>query len=112
MAISKPLRPTTWAGAFLSLALTGCTVVSVTASAVGLAADAAIGTARIVGKGVGKAADAMLGDDEKEDNSGITIRYRESRDAPLQDQPPSAAPPASPAPQPRLQAGDTLNSVQ
>lgn len=41
------------------------TAVSVTAGAVGLAADAAIGTAKIVGKGVGKAADAMLEDDEQ-----------------------------------------------
>lgn len=43
----------------------GSTAVSVTAGAVGIAADAAIGTAKIVGKGVGKAADAVLGDDEK-----------------------------------------------
>ncbi|MBK8337068.1 MAG: hypothetical protein IPL03_10970 [Sterolibacteriaceae bacterium] len=40
------------------------TAVSVTAGVVGVAADAAIGTAKIVGKGVGKAADAVLGDDE------------------------------------------------
>lgn len=39
------------------------TAVSVTAGAVGLVADAAIGTAKLVGKGVGKAADAVLGDD-------------------------------------------------
>ena len=52
------------------LQLPGCTVVSVagtavsvTASAVGLAADAAIGGARIAGKGVGKAADALASDD-------------------------------------------------
>ena len=71
-------------GAFLWLAstlavglLSGCTVVSVTTSVVGLAADAAIGTVKIVGKGVGKAADAMLGDDEQDDGSGITIRYRD-----------------------------------
>lgn len=50
--------------------LSGCAVVavadaavSVAAGAVGLAADAAVGTVKIVGKGVGKAADAMLGDD-------------------------------------------------
>ncbi|WP_404301939.1 hypothetical protein [Alicycliphilus denitrificans] len=58
-------------GAFLCLAplLPGCTVVavattavSVTASAVGLAADAVVGTAKIVGKGVGKAADALADD--------------------------------------------------
>ena len=70
--------------AALSLAcvcgLTGCTVVavagtavSVTAGAVGLAADAAIGTAKIVGKGVGKAADALL--DADEDRSGMNVRY-------------------------------------
>lgn len=55
-----------------SLPLSGCavvtvasTAVSVTAGAVGLAADAAIGTARITGKAVGAAADAVLpGDDE------------------------------------------------
>lgn len=69
-------------GAFCcSLALlSGCTVVavtgtaiSVTASAVGLAADAAIGTAKIVGKGVGKAADALM-DDSPPDASGIQVR--------------------------------------
>ena len=71
------------AGAFLCFALSGCavvavtsTAVSVTAGAVGLAADAAIGTAKIVGKGVGKAADAMM-DDKKPDNSGVQIHYRE-----------------------------------
>jgi hypothetical protein len=55
-----------------SLALSGCavvavvdTAVSVTAGVVGLAADAAIGTVKIVGKGVGKAADAVIGDDEE-----------------------------------------------
>ncbi|QNP50682.1 hypothetical protein [Diaphorobacter aerolatus] len=62
--------------------LSGCTVIGVTTSVVGLAADAAIGTVKIVGKGVGKAADAMLGDDEKDDGSGITIRYREPHNAP------------------------------
>ncbi len=40
------------------------TVVSVGAGAVGLAADAAIGTARITGKAVGAAADAVLPDSE------------------------------------------------
>ena len=51
------------------MATSGCavvavtsTAVSVTAGVVGLAADAAIGTAKIVGKGVGKAADALLDD--------------------------------------------------
>jgi hypothetical protein len=53
------------------LPLSGCavvsvagTVVSVGAGAVGLAADAAIGTARITGKAVGAAADAVLPDSE------------------------------------------------
>jgi hypothetical protein len=40
------------------------TAVSVTAGVVGVAADAAIGTAKFAGKGVGKAADAVLGEDE------------------------------------------------
>jgi hypothetical protein len=58
--------------AVFALTLSGCavvavvdTAVSVTAGVVGLAADAAIGTVKIVGKGVGKAADAVMGDDEK-----------------------------------------------
>jgi hypothetical protein len=58
--------------AVFSLTLSGCALVavadaavSVTAGAVGLAADAAIGTVKIVGKGVGKAADAVMGDDDK-----------------------------------------------
>ena len=62
-------------GAFLGLCslllLPGCAVVtvtstaiSVTASAVELAADAAIGTAKIVGKGAGLTTDALLGDPE------------------------------------------------
>ena len=37
------------------------TAVSITASAVGLAADAAVGTVKIVGKGVGAAAGAVTG---------------------------------------------------
>ncbi|MGQ2999777.1 hypothetical protein [Variovorax sp.] len=41
------------------------TAVSVTAGAVGLAADAAIGTARITGKAVGAAADAVIPDSGK-----------------------------------------------
>lgn len=58
----------------LGLPLGGCAVVAVTSTAVGigagvvgLAADAAIGTARLTGKAVGAAADAVLpdgGDDE------------------------------------------------
>ncbi|CAN7536090.1 hypothetical protein LJR129_003769 [Acidovorax sp. LjRoot129] len=64
--------------------MTGCavvtvatTAVSVTASAVGLAADATVGTVKVVGKGVGKgvgmAADA-LSSDPAADHSGIQIR--------------------------------------
>jgi hypothetical protein len=55
--------------ASLSLSLSGCAVIavvdtaaSVAVGAVGLAADAAIGTARIAGKAVGAAADAVLPD--------------------------------------------------
>jgi hypothetical protein len=55
----------------LGLPLGGCAVVSVAstavsvgAGAVGLAADAAIGTVRITGKAVGAAADAVLPDSE------------------------------------------------
>jgi hypothetical protein len=55
----------------LSALLSGCAVVSVAgtavsvgASAVGLAADAAIGTARITGKAVGAAADAVIPDSQ------------------------------------------------
>ena len=64
--------------------LGGCAVVavtsaavSVTAGVVGLAADAAIGTARIAGKGIGKAADAMMDDDvpAPADPSGVDIHY-------------------------------------
>jgi len=53
----------------LVAALSGCavvtvagTAVSVGAGAVGLAADAAIGTTRITGKAVGAAADAVIPD--------------------------------------------------
>lgn len=77
------LRQRLDSGHFLCLALSGCTVIavtgtaiSVTAGAVGLAADAAIGTAKIVGKGVGKAADALM-DDDPPDTSGVNIRYRD-----------------------------------
>jgi hypothetical protein len=54
-----------------ALLLGGCavvtvasTAVSVGASTVGLAADAAIGTARITGKAVGAAADAVIPDSQ------------------------------------------------
>ncbi|XJC74297.1 hypothetical protein ACHFCA_28010 [Delftia tsuruhatensis] len=49
----------------------------------GLAADAAVGTAKIVGKGVGKAVDAMSDDGAAADNSGITVRYRTPDGQPL-----------------------------
>lgn len=82
MVWSPPWRWLLAAGA-ISL-LGGCAVVavtsaavSVTAGVVGLAADAAIGTARIAGKGIGKAADAMMGDDAPAaaDSSGVNIQY-------------------------------------
>ncbi|MEG2046079.1 MAG: hypothetical protein RR100_04450 [Comamonas sp.] len=85
LPITQPLRPLA-AGAFFCalLPLSGCTVisvagtaVSVTAGAVGLAADAAIGTAKIVGKGVGKAADALM-DDDPPDTSGVNVHYRDA----------------------------------
>lgn len=60
----------------LCTALSGCTVVAVGAAAVGVAADVAIGTAKLAGKGVGAAYGAMT--DDKPDNSGISIKYRES----------------------------------
>jgi len=94
------------AGAFLCLALSGCTVVTVgaaavgvTATAVGLAADAAVGTAKIVGKGVGKAYDAVT--DDKPDDSGISIKYRESDPGhPYRPPAPEAVPAAPSQPQP------------
>ena len=62
-------RPLALGALCLTALLPGCTVVavattavSVTASAVGLAADAAVGTAKIVGKGIGKATDALTDD--------------------------------------------------
>ena len=65
-----PLR--LWAaGVFSCVLLSGCityTVVSAAASVAGLAVDATVGTVKIVGKGVGKAADALLDDDEDEDS--------------------------------------------
>ena len=57
------------AGGATLLLLPGCTVVtvtatavSVTATAVGLAADVAVGTAKVVGHGVGAAVDALSED--------------------------------------------------
>jgi hypothetical protein len=59
----------------LALCLSGCTVLAVAdvaASAVvgvgGLAVDAAVGTARIGGKVIGKTADLVLGSDEAAGN--------------------------------------------
>ena len=68
----QPPRPRAL-GAFLGLCslvlLPGCTVVAVTATAVsvtattvGLAADVAVGTAKVVGHGVGAAVDALSED--------------------------------------------------
>lgn len=58
-----------WSAATTGL-LCGCVVISIVDTAgtvavktVGLAADAAIGTVKIAGKAVGKAADATLGVD-------------------------------------------------
>ncbi|ULR87779.1 hypothetical protein [Comamonas sp. B21-038] len=112
--LPKPLRSLA-AGAFycaLAMLLGGCSVVavgaaavSVTASAVGLAADAAVGTVKVVGKGVGKAYDMATG--EEQDNSGISVRYRERRPGetfppqqptePLATQTPAPTPPMPPA---------------
>lgn len=54
------------------------TAVSVGAGAVGLTADAAIGTAKLAGKGAGAAIDAFS---EKDDHSGLRIRFREAAEA-------------------------------
>ncbi|BEP67131.1 MULTISPECIES: hypothetical protein [Variovorax] len=71
MQRSDRLRPFVLSalGLASALLLSGCAVVSVAstavsvgAGAVGLAADAAIGTARITGKAVGAAADAVIPD--------------------------------------------------
>jgi len=55
--------------ALAALSISGCAVVavadaavSVAAGAVGLAADATVGTVKVVGKGVGKVADAVTGE--------------------------------------------------
>ncbi|WP_200843461.1 hypothetical protein [Pantoea sp. 18069] len=81
----QPLKLSRWllVGSALGL-LGGCAVVavtsaavSVTAGVVGLAADAAVGTVRIAGKGIGKAADALMDDDvpAAADTSGVNINY-------------------------------------
>ena len=56
---------------FVAMSSSGCAVIAVAdtvgtvaGKTVGVAADAAIGTVKIVGKGVGKAADAALGSDK------------------------------------------------
>ena len=123
--LTKPLRP--WAaGVFFCLALSGCTVVAVgaatvgiAASAVGVAADVAVGTAKLAGKGVGKAYDAIS--DDKPDNSGVSIKFRESDpNRPYQPGPgvsnardpetlePVAASPAAAAPAPRAEPARRL----
>ena len=87
----------------------GAAAVSVTATAVGVAADVAVGTAKLAGKGVGAAYGAIA--DDKPDNSGLSIKYRESDPKhPWQPGPgmsnarepelPEPARPARPAPQP------------
>ncbi len=71
----QPLRLAA-AGAFLCTTLSGCAVVAVGAAAVGVAADVAVGTAKLAGKGVAAAYGALA--DDKPDHSGITIHYRDS----------------------------------
>lgn len=99
----------------------GCTViavagtaVSITAGAVGLAADAAIGTAKIVGKGVGKAADALMDDDDAADNSGVNVRYRESAPQPTNTTVPAIAaePVATPITPPTALPAQPLQSTR
>ena len=72
MTIVSPRSVTTLLTVATPLVLGGCAVVAVVDTAatvavktVGVAADAAVGTVKIVGKGVGKAADAALGSDSK-----------------------------------------------
>lgn len=69
LMMTTPRRAVLLLALSLVAALGGCavvtvagTAVSVGASAVGLAADAAIGTVRITGKAVGAAADAVIPD--------------------------------------------------
>lgn len=74
-------------GALLCLAalLPGCMVmavggaaVSVTASAVGLAANVAVGSAKLVGKGVGAAVDAMAQAPETEADTRPAMEHHSS----------------------------------
>ena len=78
--------------------LAGCTVVAATATAVsvtatplGLAGGAALGTAKVVGKGVGMAVDALSSDGTAADSSGIQIR-ESIRPAPAEQSAPPALP--------------------
>lgn len=88
----RPVTCVVVGAALLPPLLVGCTVVtvastavSVTASAVGLAADAAVGTVKVVGKGAGMAANALSsGGNATPDHSGIEIR-ESIRPAPTAD---------------------------
>ena len=51
------------------------TTANPTAGAAGLTTDAAMGTVKMLGKGVGKAAEALL--DDLPNHSGIQVRYRD-----------------------------------
>ena len=62
MPVARP-RPTGRRGPFRRT-VDGRHAATVAVKTVGVAADAAVGTAKIVGKGVGKAADAALGSDK------------------------------------------------
>ena len=70
--VAAPMKLIASLALILALASTGgCAVVAVVDTAatiavktVGVAADAAVGTAKIVGRGVGKAADAVVGSDK------------------------------------------------
>ncbi len=96
--LNQPLRSLA-AGAFLCTMLSGCTVIAVgaaavsaTATVVGVAADVAVGSVKLVGKGVGAAYDAAT--DDKPDNSGITIKYRDPSAMPAAPEA-SATPPST-----------------
>ncbi|WP_284336826.1 hypothetical protein [Comamonas sp. NoAH] len=84
---SLPLRLIA-AGTFSCLLLTGCityTVVGAAASVAGLAVDAAVGTVKIVGKGVGAAVDAMSDDDEDEEGKDKDMDAAEQTSYPQLD---------------------------
>jgi NAD/NADP transhydrogenase alpha subunit len=70
-AVNRPLISALFLASF-AVVLPGCTVIaiadtaaSVAVKTVGLAADAAIGTARIAGKAIGSAADSATGSKDK-----------------------------------------------